>query len=420
MTELPTVQRDGDTWALAWPTHDVAMGLERLLETRDELKAEITVESKLAGRVVGPVKLNILSTESQTRFANACAKRVNGLEPPVWLGLVVQACAIVAKQYRQPSPTVDLAEVDTSVAVEYLIPGLVPMDETTVIYGDGESMKSLMAVRIAASVVLGKELPWGDRPTRTCPVLYLDWETNPRTIAGRLKRISLGMEAAIPSIAYRQCFRALDDELPNIREEVSKKSIGLVVVDSIGFAASGSLTEDETARRAMNALRQLSPATRLVVAHISADAARQDSGAARPFGSTFFWNGMRSGIEMRRSEDGAVGDSFELGMFHRKANDGEHHKPMGVNVMFDGRSGPIAFWESDVNDTPDLAARTTLSSRLRTILRKGQACTSDLAEQLDTPPDTVSRTLKRMPDVKQLSSGQGRGNSASWGLAESA
>jgi hypothetical protein len=414
----PTIQRHGDTWSLAWAEPSVAMGMERLQETRDGVRAEITVESGIAGRVLGPVWLNILSSESQTRFANACAKRVNGQKPELWHALVVQACAIVAKQYRAPTPMVDLSQVDTSPEVEYLIPGLVPADETTVLYGDGESAKSLAALRIAASVSLGQPLPWDDRPTRTCPTLYLDWETNARTVAGRLKRIALGMVSSIPQVLYRQCFRSLHDELPSVREEVAKKGVGLVVVDSIGFAASGALTEDDTARSAMNALRQLSPATRLVVAHISADAARQTTGAARPFGSTFFWNGMRSGLELRRAEEGADPDNIELGLYHRKANDGEHHRPIGMSVLFDGRKGAIAFVKADVNDTPDLAARTTISSRLRRMLQqnKGPLSSEEFAEQLEVPIDTVTRTLRRMSDVVRVSEGGGRNHVATWGL----
>ncbi len=414
MSVQATVQRDGDTWSLTWPTHGVAMGLERLVESRDELKAEVTVESKIGGRVLGPVKLNILSSESQTRFANALSKRVNGLKPEDWHAVVVYACAVVAKQYRQPTPTVDLSAVDTSTEVEYLIPGLVPADETTVVYADGETGKSMFVLRVAASVKLGQQLPWGDRPTKVCNVLYLDWETNARTIAGRLRRISLGMQTAVPQIHYRQCFRSLLDELPSLREEVSRKQIGLVIVDSIGYAATGSLNDDETARSAMNAMRQLSPATRIAVAHVSAETARQTSGSGRPFGSAFFWNGMRSGLELRKSED-ASGDSMELGLFHRKANDGEHHKPIGINVMFDGKTGPIGFWESDVNESPDLAARTPLSSRLRALLRKGSANLDDLAEQLDVPQDTISKTLRRMPDAMKIVDGT-RNKPSEWGL----
>lgn len=415
----PTVERNGDTWSLSWQEHGVAMGMDRLHESRDELKAEVIVESLLAGRVLGPVRLNILSSESQTRFASACQQRVNGLTKEQWHAIIVHACAVVAKQYRAPAPIYDLSQVEGSTDIEYLIPGLVPLDETTVLYGDGESAKSVTALRIAASVKLGQELPWGARPTRTCDVLYLDWETNPRTVAGRLRRVALGMATSVPAIHYRQCFRSLTDELPNIREVIDKRHIGLVIVDSIGFAASGALVEDETARNAMNAMRQMSPATRLVVAHISADAARQTSGTARPFGSAFFWNGMRSGLELRRADE-APTDEIKLGLYHRKANDGEHHKPIGIDVMFDGRVGAISFVESDINDAPDLAARTSLSSRLRALLRKGAAETTDLAVELEMPADTITRTLRRMPDVVRVSDGGGRGRPASWGLAEEA
>lgn len=393
--------------------------MERLCETRDGLRAEITVESTVAGRVLGPTWLNILSDVSQARYANTCATRVNSLSKEVWHALVVQACAVVAKQYRAPTPVVDLSSLDGDVEVEYLVPGLIPLDETTVLYGDGESAKSLLVCRLACSVVLGQILPWGVRPTRSCSVLYLDWETNQRTVASRLRRVAAGMMTGAPQVFYRQCFRSLDDELPHIREEISKKDIGLVIVDSIGFAASGSLTEDETARGAMNALRQMSPATRVVVAHVSADTARQTTGTARPFGSTFFWNGMRSGLELRRAEEGSDPDNIELGLYHRKANDGEHHKPIGMSVLFDGRRGPIAFVEADVQENHDLAARTSLSARLRAMLRKhGAMDTEAMSLELAVPIDTISQTLRRVSGFVRVSDGGGRGHPATWGLSD--
>lgn len=414
----PTIERDGDSWSLAWEGHGIAMGFERLHEQRDGLRAEVTVESGHAGRVLGPVSVNILSHESQVRFAGACSRRVNSLKVEVWQALVVQGCAVVAKQYRAPMPVLNLWEVEHEGEVEYLVPGLVPTDETTVLYGDGESCKSLLALRIGASLVSGQILPWNERVTRTCPVLYLDWETNPRTVSLRLKRLAKGMFTQLAEFHYRQCFRSLDDELSGIREEISKRNIGLVIVDSIGFAAKGALVEDETARSAMNGLRQMSPATRLVLAHISAADARKEGGSARPFGSTFFWNGMRSGLELRRSEEGEDQDDISLGLFHRKANDGEHHKPIGMSVLFDGRTGPIGFNEIDMNDVPDLAARTTLSSRLRRLLRKGKMDTVELAEETQANPDSITRTLRRMTDVVRISDGGGRGKAAEWGLSE--
>jgi hypothetical protein len=127
---------------------------------------------------------------------------------------------------------------------------------------------------------------------------------------------------------------------------------------------------------------------------------------------------MRSGLELRRAEESNDPDTIELGLYHRKANDGEHHAPIGMSVMFDGRTGPVRFEPSEISEVPDLAARTTLSSRLRTLLRKGASDARELAEETDSTIDTVLRTLKRMPDVQRVNDGgTGRGQVAVWGLS---
>ena len=410
------VDRQGDTWLITWPEHQVGMGIDHVRDASDGIKAEVTIESKLAGRVIGPVVLNLLSTRSQSELANRCYKRVTALSADVWDGLLVYACAVVAKQYRAPTPTLDLSiDVLDRGPIDYLIPELVPEAETTVVFGDGGSVKSLLCLQVALCVALGRELPWGATPTQT-GVLYLDWETNARTVASRLERLALGEACATPSVYYKQCFRPLVDELPDIREQIDRRHIGLVIVDSVGFAAAGALVEDETARSTMNGLRQLSPATRLVVAHVS-KASADGTGPAKPFGSQFFWNGMRSGIEVRRSTEQPTDRVVDLGIYHRKSNDGLQVRPFGLSAIFDGPVGGIQFVTNNLSDVPDLAARTSISSRIRDMLRNGSRTTPEMAEELSENEDTVRKTLGRMPDVLRLENGGGRGKSTVWGLS---
>lgn len=415
---MPDVDRQGDTWVITWQEHAVGVGIERLRETRESLKAELTVSNESAGRVLGPNTVDLLSARSQAEFANACAKRVNGLSEEQWRGIVVHACAAVARDYRKPTPTVSLASVPDDGPVKYLIPQLVPLSETTLMYGDGESAKSLLAIRIAFSVATGQDVPWGHEVT-IGNVLYCDWETNQSTVAARLRRIAKGMQTAVPeNIFYKQCFRSLDDELGDIREQIARKHIALVIIDSIGFAASGALVEDQTARTVMNSLRQMTPATRLVIAHVSKSDAISTS-TRRPFGSAFFWNGMRSGIEITRSEEAVADNVIDIGIYHRKSNDGRHARPMGASVIF-GDDNSIIFEDTELNDVPDLAARAPLAQRIRALLKRGAMSTTDIADELDAKQDTVKRTLGRMEGVVSLDAhrGGGRGNAASWGLAE--
>ena len=413
----PAIQRDGDSWVFSWDEHGVGMGVERLRERSDSLKAEITVESTIAGRVAGPNTVDLLSARSQAEFANQCAERVNGLSKDVWRGIVVQACARVARDFRQPQPTVAIGDVPEEGPVEYVIPRLLPQNETTLLYGDGESLKSLLALRLGLSVAACQDVPWG-HSVDPLNVLYLDWETNAHTIATRLRRIARGMEVPLPlNFYYTQCLRSLDDELPHIREQISRKHIGLVIVDSIGFAATGGLNEDMTARAALSALRHMGKVTRLVIAHVSKGTA-EGQGPSRPFGSVFFWNGMRSGIEVRRAEDQPTEDRIDIALYHRKSNDGRHARPIGLSVSFDADAGPIVFEQTEISDVPDLAARASLSERIRETLKSGAMNTREIAAELEAKEDSVLKTLKRMSGKTVVQLHSVRGQLSEWGLTD--
>ncbi len=430
--DLPEIERHGDSWTLVWADKEVGFGIERLKESSDGLHAEVTIESRngiKAGRLLGPVRLNLLSSESQTRFSNALAKRATMLEAETWLAITVQACAIVTKQWRDPPKTVRLKD-QPLVPVAYLVPGLIPKDETTFIYGDGESAKSLLAMRIAISVQTGKPLPWGAIVNQPGNVLYVDWETNSQTVATRMMRISAseGLDLSEPpDIAYRgtsrdekgrwSSIRSLDDEIGNLREEVSRDDIRLVVIDSIGFAVRGALTEDQPVREAMGLLRSL-PCTRLVVAHISKASAGQPQGRVDPFGSAFFRNGVRSGFEVRRSEIDRGEDRIDLGLFQWKSNDDAHMKPFSLTVGFQGRIGPISIEKSNIYDIADLSTRTPISDRIANALRRASPLTpAQLADAVDEDQEVVAATLRRGTRFVQVSPGGGRGHQATWGLA---
>lgn len=424
--ELPIVQRFGDTWTMVWESLRVGMGFENLDRSRDGLVAEVVVESRhpesVQHRLLGPVRLNLLSMQSQTQFANTLHKR---LDAAPWTDMVVMACALVVTEYGEPSPTVSLDEVDLGAErIEYLLPGLLPLGETTFCYGDSESLKSMLASLIAVCVVHNHPLPWGALPTRSCKVLYCDWETNHVVLAERVQRLArgLGLEER-PRIAYRGTLRgrdvsplrALPEEVASLRAQVQREKIGLVIVDSIGFAVDGKLVDDDVARKAMTALRQLTPATRLVVAHISKEGSRTN-GRVDPFGSIFFRHGIRSGFEVRRADQDSA-DDVDIGVYHWKGNDDSHLKAFGLRAHFTPNRGPITFVHRPLDAHPELAMHTPLATRLREALRDGSSPIFELAEALDADPKVVDMTLRRMPDAIRLDSG-GRGVPANWGLRQ--
>jgi len=411
----PEIERNGDNFLLTYPDQGLELGIGQLRESSDGLHTEVTIASTKEseqGHLHGPARLNLVSTQSQTTLVKALEKRAPDTD---WAGMIVQASAIVVHQYRQGAPAVSLFDGDEPGAVEYLVPGLMPLGETTCIYGDGESAKSLIAVLLATCVSTGHALPWGVRPARRANVLYLDWETCQSTVKRRIWRVTDGLQPRdLPSVYYRPQFRPLADDLPAIQAEIRRIDAGLVVVDSLGFACSGSLNEDATARDAMNALRQLSPVSRMVVHHVSKEAAERTHGAVKPFGNSYFWNGMRSGWEVRRAEGGSA--NAELALFHRKSNDGQHQPPISLRLSFEDPDGPIRFATSELGEVPELAAHASLAFRIRAALRDGAKDTKSLSEETGASEATVRQTVRRMDDVTRIEAIIPGSRAAVWGL----
>lgn len=416
----PEIERHGNSFVLAWRSDNIGFGIERIVETKfDGLKCMLVVEGWTETRrtnLAAPISMRLNSLDDQRKVTEFLAKRVNSFPHEKWETMVLQMCRMVSEMWYETQPIIDLATYE-GTRVEYVVGGLMPEHETTVLYGDGESAKSLCALMLSACLKTGTTLPWGDRPKQQ-NVLYLDWETNANTIASRIRRICMGMSMVVPKIQYRTCYRSLLDDQEAIRNEISRNDINTVIIDSIGFAMGGSLNDDDVARAAMSVLRSFEGTTRLVVAHVSKAQADMEKGRARPFGSIFFWNGMRSGIEVRRAQDQPEDDVINVGLYHQKANDGAHHKPVGLRISFDGLVGPIAFDLEDMAQVPELGVRLSMSSRVRSFLKTGSKTTPEISEYLESTDAATRTTLRRMKDVIQLTPGtQGRGNSTTWGLA---
>lgn len=418
----PELRRHGDSFEFVWHEEQVGIGLDKLQEHRDGLYAEVTIESTapgFVGHVHGPARLNLLSTESQHRLSKVLGERVNHMD---WSAMLTVACYLAAERYRRPPRIVDLADRPEPGPVQVLLPGI-PTGETVVLYGDGESAKSLLGLLIATAAMTGVVLPWAARIPVPLRCMLLDFETNENTVNSRLRRICRGYALEhVPHLLYREMHQPLVDTVDALRADRDRLGIDLFIVDSLSFACTGSLTDDDAARALMNGLRRLAPATRLCIAHVSQESAKASRGPVRPFGSAFFWNGMRSGWEVRKAEESPP-DTLDLGIYHRKTNDVLRERPFGVRVQFDGADGPIRFSRGELSDSPDLIGRTSLSTRIHAALRRGALDTNELAEAVGVSEGTVRSAVRRLSDVIQIAPASGGGTTAKpavWGLAADA
>src|SRR3989442_2622213 len=126
--------------------------------------------------------------------------------------------------------------------------------------------------------------------------------------------------------------RALADEAPQLRADVARHGVELVIVDSLAPACGAEPEGADAAIRAMNALRSFAGTTRLVIAHVSKLAADQPKGATRPYGSVFVRNLARSAWELRRSDE--ADEELVVAAYHRKRNEGRRSSPFGLTLGF--------------------------------------------------------------------------------------
>jgi hypothetical protein len=385
MTE-PEIEREGLDLALAWPD-GIRFALTAIRDGRDGVRGELTVTQH--GRRLSWGAFALASVPARETLR----KKLEGAAPGSPWGAYLEETAFrLTRAARQGEPLVTLTGATTSPARE-LLPQLLYESEPTLLYADGDTGKSLVACAVAVAVRSGVALPFGLKPVRAVPVLYLDWETSRATLDTRVGLIAHGLNIDPPPILYRRMLRPLVDEVATLAADVARHGVGLVIVDSKMFAVSGGdgAAFHEPITAFYNALRVF-PIASLVLNHITNDAAKY-GGPARPFGGAFAFNGPRLSWEARRDHD--VEDATAIVFTCRKANN-LPRKPGPFGLRFQPGHDTITIYPFDLGEAaPQAVAGLSLARRLTITLTRGPRTVDALAEELEASEATIRKTLNR-------------------------
>lgn len=388
----PTVKPIGSSIFVVYQQNGITLEFSRISDHRDTLSAEVTITSLGAGEIAWSRVNNLASVQGRNTLAKAAEE--TSPEAP-WREVVDQSCRLVARHLRKGEPLVTLTGKVTSPTRE-LMPRLLYEGESTQIYADGDSGKSLTALTIAIAVAAGVSLPFGLKPVCAVPVVYLNWEAAGQdTHEERLSLISAGLGIDPPPILYKWMKRPLVDEAPGLTTEFAQRGVGLVIVDSKMFAVAGGdgAAFHEPITQFYNALRLFAPAATLVLNHVTNDAAR-NGGPARPFGGAFAFNGPRLIWEAKRDHD--VEDATAIVFTCRKANN-LPRKPEPFGLRFQPGDGTITVYPFNLAEAaPQAVGGASLGYRIRLALAAGDLAAPDIAENLGADEKSVRRTLERM------------------------
>jgi hypothetical protein len=403
----PLVNQIGDGWQFTWTAEGIEASVDRLREDRGGLTAEILINSNVAGKegLLHMGKLNLLSASTRGGIARQLQARLKG---PDWPGMLEQLCFMAVQQYREGRPLVDLSQEPLPERPRWLYWPYVEDSLTgddapgpSVFYGDGDSGKSLLALRIALGIALGAPRGplQGSAPSRK--VLYLDWETSRATHTERLHALCAGLRIdrlAMPPLFYLRMDASLTQSADAVRRRILQNEIGFVVVDSAGFAGGGAPEEAATALELYGAVRKLAvPA--LIVHHKRKSTGYKGNGKDELYGSVYWHNGARNVWEVLGQKDEQE-QELVCGLVHRKSNNGWLEKRHAYRLQFSndelGRTERIDIEKLDYADVPQFAADMPLRSRILHELQSGALTSAELAETLDDKQNSVQVRLSQL------------------------
>ena len=278
-----------DTYRYIWTEEGVEIVCDRLQESHGDLICEMSVKGIFPfASLLREAKFNLSAARTRTEWANTFRQRP-GQEQIDWYAIIEQACTLSLRHWREGAPFIDLTLVEPREDDAYLLKPYVIDGAVSGVFGDGGTGKSLFALAVAVSVATGENLV-GGYPSRLEPVLYLDWEWDADAHAERLQALgrAYGLDLPTDVIFYRREIASIIESAPAIRRFVAMERIGMVVIDSLGFARGGEPESAELTIKTFSALNSFGVPV-LFVDHI----AKHSTDRQYSFGSVYTRNSAR-------------------------------------------------------------------------------------------------------------------------------
>lgn len=376
------------SYVLRLPHDVISFAIARLRRDRNELIGELIVRCSLPGAqtvkgVLSSGDFNLSSVQARGTRAKHLASRAN-LPDVDWEGWLHEFTLNVVEAERQgtpPSLLDDAPEVEE--IPDFNIHGLlIPRSHPSILFGDGGSAKSMLALDVACQLACVGEI-----------VLYCDWEADINDHARRLRKLYPDQR---PPILYVRCERPLVHEADRLRTVCIEHGVTFTVMDSAAYGCAGAPEAAESALDYFRALRSLGKIGHFVVAHVN----KSDDGDKRPFGSSFWHNSARATWHVKRSNPDDDGQMIYALVTPRKCNFGRLGSPLSLSINF-GQT--IQINRSSVLAAPEFGPSLTIGQRIWAVLSRQNMTRDDLKTELGQENwDTTRRTINRGLETGKL------------------
>ena len=391
VAQLPpgTVTVLGDSYLYSWADGAITIRLSRIRDGHTDITAEVSIETQLdpsPGTLEwGRISLSTIS--QRTTLAKNLRDRVSDFD---WVAALLQAAKHATAAHRAGEPCVDLRTVAIGDRARWLLWPYIEFGGPTVIYADGGSGKSYLALAMMITLQTGRELVGVPKVPPTAG-LYLDWETDKETVAERLQALwdanNFGFD--MPRFAYRRMSGSLADAANEIKAQCKAEDIGCLFVDSLFLAAGDDLNESSGARAYFDAVRYIGVPS-LAVTHVSKSHG-EEGRKSSAYGSIFWRNGCRLMWEIQKAQQEGSNE-MAVKFIQRKQNNVGHIRQHGYSLCF-RTSDPgdmvigVTVQKQRLTDIPEFSKDLPWSTRITDALSHGHLGLRDMAVQMDLATD---------------------------------
>jgi hypothetical protein len=270
-------------------------------------------------------------------------------------------------------------------------------------FGEGGVAKSLLALHLGLTVAESSRSYWMAFAVKTVPVLYLDFELDADEQHRRALDLAAGMQLkAIPENFYYLSVAMMPpvQAFMLAAEECRRLGIGLVIVDSVGFALGG---DSESAKDVLDFYRAcIQPlkdagASPLLIDHQAKIIKGEKYSDKQAFGSVYKTNAVRSSFQIRGDhEQSEITATFT----HKKNNFGWKEKDFSLKVAFGKEKITVERLEEAVPNPDREPSKKDLV--LRAVEELGRATAETVARHTGIDLKTVQNAFTELLRVGAL------------------
>lgn len=395
-----------------FPEEGVTFQLDRFDQTRDgDIRCEVEIWH-LGGRLLSPSRTNLLAERTLSGLATALSKKTDKLELD-WPAMIGKVAVASIARYRQGDPAVDLTKVDVwRERPRFMLWPFVQASGDSILFADGGTGKSTMALLMAVCVATGRPLLPETELYQTGNVLILDYEADEIDHAERLRAVCDGFDPPLEvpegAIHYKRMYAPIHEAIDDLLRLIAEKDIKLVVVDSLGRARGGAPEGSEETLRAFNALARLR-VPRLLIDHLSKDAIFNGNGNTRPIGSIYTHNNARmtwslTAADSHIEDDQSSNSYHSIQLINHKNNNGRllGRRTYSLTYYNDAQERLQALYVNAVDPStiPDFLKLQAIFKRAKMMIQEqGPASTESLADWLNAKKSEVERQLVAHPEM---------------------